>query len=448
MIGTHHTAAPDRIRRAVQADLRAKIQTGQAHVAVIGRGGAGRARATALAGAGFRVTFVDRDERMEAVSHGHCSIPDVGGLHFARQVQAGRLQATAEPAVLREADVAIIAAPPPHSRAGQPDLTFIQQAVAMLVDRLRPGMLVILESATYPGTTQEVLLPLLEARGLVCGRDFELAYSPERVDPGNARFGLRNTPRTVSGVTPEARSLAAALYEQVGETVVPVTCPRVAEMARLIESMVSYVNTALTHEIARLCETMGINAGAALDAAATRVAGPTLFEPGPGGGGDAVALASAYFDDRRQKRCRPPRLVEQAESIHDQMPETVVERVTGALQVRGKPLSRGRILVVGVSSRRDSGDLRESLALKVIERLHRKGAEVSYHDPHVPVCANGKGPMTSVPLDEATLRRADCVVILTDHSGLPYDRILRAARAVVDPYSVLRNRSRRGDPGP
>jgi UDP-N-acetyl-D-glucosamine dehydrogenase len=431
------------IQEPVALSLRQRIEIAQARVSVLGLGYVGLPLATAFAEAGFEVVGLDVDPcKIAAIAQGDSYIDDIDRDTFGRQVQAGRLRATSDPDVLAEADVAVICVPTPYTKTKQPDLTFIYQAAAMIAERLHPGMLVILESTTYPGTTQEVLLPLLEARGLVCGRDFELAYSPERVDPGNARFGLRNTPKIVAGITPAARQMAASLYGHVAERVVPVSEPRVAEMAKLLENTFRHVNIALANEMAMLCGEMGINIWETIDAAATKPFGFMPFYPGPGVGGHCIPIDPYYFSWKCREHDRQARLIELAGDINDRMPEVVVERVAEALNSQSRSLRNSRILLLGVSYKKDVGDLRESPALKVIERLHRKGAEVSYHDPHVPVCANGKGPMTSVPLDEATLRRADCVVILTDHSGLPYDTVIREAKMVVDTRNVLRD----GDP--
>jgi UDP-N-acetyl-D-glucosamine dehydrogenase len=418
--------------------LDGKIQAAQARVAVIGLGYVGLPLATAFAEAGLSVTGVDVDDRKAcAVMEGVSYIEDIDGEILARQVEEGRLRATTDPGILAEVDVAIICVPTPCTRAKQPDLTHILSAGAQIQGHLHPGQLVILESTTYPGTTQEVLLPLLETSGLRCGSDFELAYSPERVDPGNKRFGLRNTPKIVGGITPRACDLAAALYRHVADRVVVVSDPRVAETAKLLENTFRHVNIALANEMAQLCGEMGINIWEVIDAAATKPFGFMPFYPGPGVGGHCIPIDPFYFSWKCREHDRQARLIELAGEINDRMPEVVVERVTEALNQRGKSMMGSRVLLVGVSYKKDVGDVRESPALKVMERLHRRGAEVSYHDPHVPICMNGKGPVASVPLDEKAITSADCVVILADHSCLPYPMIMRSARAVVDTRNVL-----------
>jgi UDP-N-acetyl-D-glucosamine dehydrogenase len=352
-------------------------------------------------------------------------------------VRAGRFQPSADAGVLRDADVVVICVPTPYTKTKQPDLTCIYQAATMVVEHLHPGMLVVLESTTYPGTTQEVLQPLLEARGLVCGRDFELAYSPERVDPGNPRYTLANTPKIVSGVAEQAAELAELLYQHVAEAVVPVSTPRVAEMAKLMENTFRHVNIGLANEMAMLCGKLGIDIWEVIDAAATKPFGFMPFYPGPGVGGHCIPIDPYYFAWKVQEEESRARLIELAGDINDRMPDYVVEKVGDALNDRGKSLRGSKILVLGVAYKSNVGDVRESPALKVIQRLHRKGAEVQYHDPHVPVFQNGAGPLYSRALEERVVREADCVIILTAHEGLPYGMIAASASLIVDTRNAL-----------
>jgi UDP-N-acetyl-D-glucosamine dehydrogenase len=440
----------------------ASVRTTPARVAVIGLGYVGLPLAAAFAQAGLSVVGLEIDAcKVEAIQEGISYVADLSGDTLTHLVDAGRLRATTDPDVLAEADAVIVCVPTPltcspsaplrggggrpadttpHEDFGakRPDLTHIIRAGVEIRERLRPGQLIVLESTTYPGTTQELLQPLLESSGRRCGVDFELAYSPERIDPGNPRFGLKNTPKIVAGVTPRARDLAAALYRHVVDEVVVVSEPRVAEMAKLLENIFRHVNIALANEMAILCDEMGIDIWEVIDAAATKPFGFMPFYPGPGVGGHCIPIDPFYFSWKCREHNQQARLVELAGEINDRMPERVVERVAEALHLQDRSLRGSRVLVLGVSYKKDVGDVRESPALKVIDRLHRKGAEVSYHDPHVPVCANGSGAMTSVALDEETLASADCVVVLTDHSCLPYGQIVRTARAVVDMRNALR----------
>jgi UDP-N-acetyl-D-glucosamine dehydrogenase len=427
-------------QQLAEPELAEKIRTIRARIAVIGLGYVGLPLATSFAASGFSTLGLDLDGRkVTSVMEGVSYIDDIDGDTFARQVEAERLTATTDPDELAGCDAAIICVPTPCTKSKQPDLTCIYQAASMLVEHLHSDMLVILESTTFPGTTEEVLRPLLEARGLVCGRDFELGYSPERIDPGNPRFTIRNTPKIVSGVTPRARDLAAALYRHVADSVVPVSSPRVAEMAKLLENTFRHVNIALANEMALLCGELGINIWETIDAAATKPFGFMPFYPGPGVGGHCIPIDPFYFSWKCREHDRRAHLIELAGEINDRMPDVVVERVTEALNTQGKSLRDSRILLLGVSYKKNVGDLRESPALKVMHALHRKGARLSYHDPYVPVCVNGRGPMSSVALDEAAIAHADCVVVLTDHSGVPYDAVIRSARMVVDTRNVLRN---------
>jgi UDP-N-acetyl-D-glucosamine dehydrogenase len=423
--------------------LAEKVESAQARVVVIGLGYVGLPLALSFARAGFPTHGLDIDSRKVAsLLEGSSYIDDVSDGEVADRVGTGKLVPTSDPAILSEADAVVICVPTPYTKAKQPDLTYIYQAASMLVEHLHAGMLVVLESTTYPGTTQEVLQPLLEAasprRGeLVCGRDFELAYSPERVDPGNPRFTLQNTPKIVSGVTPRATELAVSLYRHLAATVVPVSSPRVAEMAKLMENTFRHVNIGLANEMAMLCGMLGIDIWEVIDAAATKPFGFMPFYPGPGVGGHCIPIDPYYFAWRVQEEEGRARLIELAGDINDRMPDYVVEKVSDALNDRGKSLRGSRILVLGVAYKSNIGDVRESPALKVIQRLHRKGADVEYHDPHVPTFVNGAGPMVSMSLSEERVRQADCVLILTAHRDLPYSMVAEQAALIVDTRNAM-----------
>jgi UDP-N-acetyl-D-glucosamine dehydrogenase len=442
--GSHPTELPQiegkiMIETASEFSLMEKIRTTHARIAVIGLGYVGLPLATAFADSGFTVVGLDVDGRkIDSIREGVSYIDDVSGSTLSRQVVEGRLSASTDPEVLAEVDVAIICVPTPCTKSKQPDLTRIYQAASMLVERLHPGMLIVLESTTYPGTTEEVLQPLLEARGLRCGHDFELAYSPERIDPGNKRFSLRNTPKIVSGVTAAGSDLVAALYGHVANTVVPTSSPRVAEMAKLLENTFRHVNIALANEMAMLCGRLGIDIWEVIDAAATKPFGFMPFYPGPGVGGHCIPIDPYFFAWKVQEDEGRARMIELAGDINEQMPDYVVAKVADALNEHGKCLKGSRILALGVSYKKDVGDVRESPALRVIDRMYAKGARVAYHDPHVPHCVNGVGPMTSVSLEETGFAGFDCVVILTAHSGVPYEQVVRTASLIVDTRNVLR----------
>jgi UDP-N-acetyl-D-glucosamine dehydrogenase len=419
--------------------LEQKIGTAEARVAVIGLGSVGLPLALGFAQAGLRVVGLDIDAgNVASLKKGVSTNADVSGAVLAGELAAGRFQATDDADALAGADVTILCVPTPFSKAKQPDLSFVLNAAIQTGKHLRPEQLVILESTTYPGTTEEILQPLLEGSGLRCGEDFELAYSPERVDPGNREFGLRNTPKLVAGVTPRARDLTCALYRHVADQVVPVSTPRVAEMAKLLENTFRHVNIALVNELAVLCREMAIDIWEVIDAAATKPFGFMPFYPGPGVGGHCIPIDPFYFSWKCREHDRHARLIELAGEINDGMPDVVVERVTEALNGFEKAVRGSRILLVGLSYKKDVGDVRESPSLKVFERLMRKGAVVSYHDPYIPEYDPGTGPMRSLTLAPETVQALDCVVILTAHSGLPYEMLVRHAPIVVDTRHAIR----------
>ncbi len=429
---------PDAPPVAVET-LREKIHTCQARVAVVGLGYVGLPLAAAFARQGFTVCGIDLDtERTSRIMAGSSYIEDLSDAELQEPLRSGRLTATTDVAALADMDVVILCVPTPYTKAKQPDLTYVIRAGQDLQRYLHPGMLVILESTTYPGTTQELLLPLLEQSGLRCGRDFELAYSPERVDPGNQEFGLQNTPKIVGGVTESATSLAALTYAHVTDRVMPVSTPRVAEMAKLLENTFRHVNIALANEMAILCGKLGIDIWEVIDAAATKPFGFMPFYPGPGVGGHCIPIDPYYFAWKVQEEEAQARFIQLAGEINDRMPDVVVERVGDALNERGKSVRGSRILILGVSYKRDVGDIRESPALKVIDRLQRKGAEVQYHDPYVAHLDHGGIDLKSTPLSSEAIAGADCVVILTQHQCLPWEQVVAGAAVIVDTRNALK----------
>jgi UDP-N-acetyl-D-glucosamine dehydrogenase len=425
---------------AERAPLAELIATRRAEVCVVGLGYVGLPLAISLAEAGFSVRGLDvAADKVAQLRTGRSYIMDVPDAAVSRERRAGRFHPESDPApALRGADVAIVTVPTPYTKGKQPDLRYVIQAAETLREHLRPEMLVVLESTTYPGTTQEVVQPRLEASGLRCGTDFLLAYSPERIEPGNHRFGLRNTPKIVGGVTPEATQAAAAVYASVVDRVVPVATPRIAEMAKLLENTFRHVNIALANEMAILCHEMGINIWDVIEAAATKPFGFMPFYPGPGVGGHCIPIDPYYFAWKVQEFQGAARFIELAGQVNDQMPDIVVRRVQDALNDRRKSLNGARVLVLGVAYKRDIDDVRESPALHIIERLARKGAEVTYHDPYVPTLETAVGPLESRPLDARTVHAADCLLIVTDHSQVPYGELLRDADLVVDTRNALR----------
>jgi UDP-N-acetyl-D-glucosamine dehydrogenase len=424
----------------VTQHLEEKIRSCEARIAVVGLGYVGLPLAVAFAHRGFPVTGIDLDpDRARRIMAASSYIEDLEDAALRDVLDTGRFRATTDVSALRDADVVILCVPTPYTKAKQPDLTYLLRAGQDLQRHLHPGMLVILESTTYPGTTQELLLPLLEQSGLECGVDFLLAYSPERVDPGNRAYGLRNTPKIVGGVTAAATEAAMTLYATVAERVVAVSEPKVAEMAKLLENTFRHVNIALANEMAILCGKLSIDIWEVIDAAATKPFGFMPFYPGPGVGGHCIPIDPYYFAWKVQEEEEQARFIQLAGEINDRMPEVVVGRVMDALNERGKSVRGSRVLVIGVSYKRDVGDVRESPALKVIERLQRKGAEVLYHDPYVPELKAGSERLQSTELTKETIQGAACVVILTDHRGIDWEPIVEGADMIVDTRNVLRD---------
>ncbi len=339
-------------------------------------------------------------------------------------------------------DVADICVPTPLRKTKDPDLSYIVSAVESIAAHVRPGMLVILESTTYPGTTEEVVQPLLERGGLKAGVDFFLAFSPERVDPGNPTFNTRNVPKVVGGMTARCSELAGALYRAAIDTVVPVSSPRVAEMVKLLENTFRAVNIGLVNELALMCDRLGIDVWEVVDAARTKPFGFMPFYPGPGLGGHCIPIDPFYLSWKAKQTGFDPRFIELAGHINGSMPHAVVDKIADALNVRRKPLNGSHVLVAGVAYKRDIDDIRESPSLDVMGLLHQKGARLSYADPHVPVLAATAWPggyeLSSVPLTAAALSHVDVVVVLTDHKAFDYDMLVAAAPLVVDTRNAIK----------
>ena len=495
--------------------LLTKIQNRTAIVAVIGLGYVGLPLAVAFAKAGFPVIGIDVDEKkVAAVNRGESYIRDVssadlavlvGGAdlpssavgrrslasdhrpsttdhrssvsdHRPSSIVYGHLSATTDYTVLEHADVAIICVPTPLSKTRDPDVRYILAAADAVAEHIHPGMLVVLESTTYPGTTEELLLPRLEAgyarrygegdhrpttidqRSTVVGRrssvvdtrssvvdgrssfvgtDFFLAYSPERIDPGNTKYTVENTPKVVGGVTPDCLEVASALYGSVVSKVVPVSSPAAAEMTKLLENTFRAVNIALVNEVAIMCDKLGLDVWEVIDAAATKPYGFMKFTPGPGVGGHCIPLDPHYLSWKLKTLNYNARFIQLAGEINSEMPRYWVEKVVDALNEQGKPVKGSRVLVLGVAYKKDIDDVRESPALDIIELLRQKGADVRYHDPYVPEFSYNGTYFVSEPDVEAALAAADCVVVATDHSIYDWEAIRGQAACIVDTRNVL-----------
>ncbi|MEW6297486.1 MAG: nucleotide sugar dehydrogenase [Thermodesulfobacteriota bacterium] len=426
---------PERGRKLAQ-----KIRDRSARVGVIGLGYVGLPLLVEMAKAGFRATGIDIDgKRVDSVNAGTSYVLDVPGdalLTFARE---GRIRATQSLAALGELDTVSICVPTPLRKTKDPDLSYIVAAVEAVCLHLRPGQLVVLESTTYPGTTQEVVLPILEKSGLRAGEDFFLAFSPERVDPGNRNYTTGNIPKVIGGVTPHCTALAVLLYQQFVEQVVPVSSPGTAEMVKLLENTFRSVNIALANEMAMLCHTFGINVWEVIEAAKTKPFGFMAFYPGPGLGGHCIPVDPHYLTWKAKINGFEPRFIELAGQVNSQMPAFTVSRIADALNDRQKSLKGSRILALGVTYKRDVNDVRESPALEVIHKLHQKGALVSYADPYIPEVELGDHVIKAVELTPDVLGSMDCVVVLTDHSTFDYGMIATRSALIVDCRNALRH---------
>lgn len=434
---THPTAG-----EALVQDLKRRIVQHTATVGVLGLGYVGLPLAVEKAKVGFRVLGFDiNPERASKVNRAENYIKDVRGEELARVVGAGLLSATTDFGRLGEADVVVICVPTPLTVTRDPDISHVVNSTRAIARSLRRGQLISLESTTFPGTTDEVILPILEETGLRVGEDFFLAHSPERVDPGNQRYTTRNTNKVVGGITRRCLDMAAVFYSQTIERVVPVSSTKVAEITKVFENTYRSVNIALVNELALLCDRMGISVWEVVEAAASKPFGIQTFYPGPGVGGHCIPIDPFYLTWKAREYDFHTRFIELAGEINAYMPYFVAEKVQRALGRSRKSLQGSNVLALGVAYKKDLDDPRESPALKVIELLLQGGASVCYHDPHIPAVRHpGRQgyEMSSTPLTAELLESVDCVVILTDHSGVDYDFVVQHARAVVDTRNATR----------
>jgi UDP-N-acetyl-D-glucosamine dehydrogenase len=424
--------------RSVAAELHNKIKNKTARVGVLGLGYVGLPLAVEFARAGFDVVGIDvLQAKVDQFNAGHSYIKDVPDGTFAPLVESGKLRATTEFSVIRTLDTIDICVPTPLRKTKDPDMSFVVAATEAIAQYIHPGLLVMLESTTYPGTTDELLLPRLSAGGLRVGEDFFLCFSPERVDPGNPKFQTANIPKVVGGITAACTETGALFYQQALETVVPVSSTRVAEMVKLLENTFRMINIGLVNELALMSSRMGIDVWEVIDAAATKPFGFMPFYPGPGLGGHCIPIDPFYLSWKSKEAGIEARFIELAGHVNGRMPEFVVEKIQNALNDASKAVRGSRIHILGVAYKRDIDDVRESPALDIMMLLLRLGAQVTYSDPFVDkVDLNGE--MLESQEMMSAVAKSDCVVIVTDHSGLDYANVIEKSRVIVDTRNALK----------
>jgi UDP-N-acetyl-D-glucosamine dehydrogenase len=427
----------------MKEQLLSRIQDKSAVVGIVGLGYVGLPLAMEFAKAGFKVIGYDVSRRVcDRLMAGESHIQDVPSATVKEMVAAGRFEATTVEGRLRECDAISIAVPTPLGKTRDPDMSYVNAATETIARNARPGMLVVLESTTYPGTTREVMQPRLEEVGLTVGEDVFLAFSPERVDPGNPVYHTKNTPKVVGGITPACTEVATALYSACIDRVVPVSTCEAAELVKLLENTFRSVNIGLVNEMAIVCDKLGVNVWEVIDAAATKPFGFMKFTPGPGIGGHCIPLDPHYLAWKMRTLNYKTRFIDLASEINSSMPDFVVEKVAHALNDERKAVNGSRVLVVGVAYKKDIDDIRESPALDVIRLLEEKGAVVDYSDPFIPSFRENGHERRGVALDSGTLAAADAVVIVTDHTDVDWQAVVDGASLVID----TRNATRRTRP--
>jgi UDP-N-acetyl-D-glucosamine dehydrogenase len=432
--------------RITVSPLLERIRRREAKVGVVGLGYVGLPLGIAFAEAGFPVTGLDVDTRkIDKIGKGESYIKHIPSEPIRTLTTDGRFKATNDFAKCGELDCVIICVPTPLTSAREPDMSFIISATEAVAPYVRPGQLFVLESSTYPGTTEEVMKPILERGGLKAGKDFHLAFSPEREDPGNAKFNTKTIPKIVGGYSPSCLEVAQALYGSALKEVVPVSSTRVAEMAKLLENIFRCVNIALVNELKMLCDRMNVDVWEVIQAASTKPFGFMAFTPGPGLGGHCIPIDPFYLTWKARQYEFQTKFIELAGEVNTSMPYYVVQRTMEGLNKQKKSINGSKLLVLGVAYKKDIDDMRESPSLRIISLLKEKGAEVDYHDPYVPHLEKGHGfnfEMNSVGLDEQTIASYDGVLVLTDHSKVDYTEVVRAAKLVIDTRNVTKKLAR------
>lgn len=423
--------------------LRAKAADRSAVVGIVGLGYVGLPLAVEMAEAGYHVMGFDISKRVVDLLNGGTShIQDVPSARLKAIVDAGTFEATTDLARMREPDCNIIAVPTPLSKTRDPDVSYIVAATESVARTLRAGQAVVLESTTYPGTTRELMLPALEKSGLKVGVDFFLAFSPERVDPGNPKYNTRNTPKVIGGITPACAEVVTAIYQPAIDTLVPVSSPESAELVKLLENTFRSVNIGMVNEMAIVCDKLGVDVWEVIHAAATKPFGFMKFTPGPGVGGHCIPLDPHYLAWKMRTLNYRTRFIELAGEINAEMPEFWVQKVVDVLNDASKSVRGSTVLVLGVAYKKDIDDVRESPALDIIRLLEQMGATVKYHDPFIAEVREDGVNLKSTPFSAEAVRAADCVVVVTDHSSLDYGMVAKEARAVVDSRHIIADRAR------
>ncbi len=417
-----------------------KIEAREAQIAIIGIGYVGLPLAVEFAKEGYRVFGVDVSaDKVERINQGVSYIPDITTEDVAVLVKQGTLSATTDFSILSQVDAISICVPTPLRKTKDPDMSFIVAATDQIVEHSRAGQLVVLESTTYPGTTDELIAPRLKGKGFEIGKDVFICFSPERVDPGNPTYGTRNTPKVLGGTTPACLEVAVALYSKAINTIVPVTSTRAAEMVKLLENTFRSVNIGLVNEMAVMCDKLDVNVWEVIQAASTKPFGFMTFYPGPGLGGHCIPIDPLYLSWKLKALNYNARFIELASEINSNMPLVVVNKVMDALNAVRQTVNGASILVMGAAYKRDIDDLRESPSLDIIRLLQERGAAVSYHDPYVPDLHHEGLDLRSIDLTEKAVGAADCVVIVTDHSSIDYGWLAAHARIVVDTRNALKH---------
>ena len=419
--------------------LREKILNKKAKVGIIGLGYVGLPLALTFAKNGFKVKGIDIDkERIARLNKGDSYILDVTSGEIKEAMKDGGFTVTADFSHIKKMDAVIICVPTPLYKTKEPDVSYIVAAVDNIKKYMNRGQIVVLESTTYPGTTEEVMLPILESGGLKEGKDFYLAFSPERIDPGNAKYQTKNTPKIIGGISDNSTGIAKLLYEQAIDSVIPVSSSKVAEMVKLLENTFRIVNIGLVNEIMLMCDKLGINVWEVIDAAKTKPYGFMPFYPGPGVGGHCIPIDPIYLSWKARMHGFEARFIDLASQVNSEMPHHVVDKIIEGLNGWCKPLKCSRVLLVGVAYKKDVKDLRESPALEIIDILKKRGALISYYDPYLPYLKIDGINLKSVPFDKNSFKDSDCVVITTDHSNVDYKFIVENSKLIVDTRNVLK----------